>query len=156
MGSVGKGDRKTTDLLLDCVEMAAVRDFSKVETALEGIKEKHFKCIAELQRVDGDGVGLSPVVGEELRRGIVVDLADLRDVLKTVSLMKWNPPKISELVSGYGELWSSGIVAAVMRRVDGESGVEYVRLDARKVRLFFVFCICEVTEYSNTKPLIHS
>jgi hypothetical protein len=36
------------------------------------------------------------------------DLDDIKDILKTVSLMKWKATRISELVSGYGELWSAG------------------------------------------------
>lgn len=42
------------------------------------------------------------------------DINDIRDILKTVSLMKWQANRISELVSGYGEQWSSQILTALL------------------------------------------
>ncbi|GMI39515.1 hypothetical protein TeGR_g11281 [Tetraparma gracilis] len=72
-------------------------------------------------------------LGPELVAALNSDLQDLKDVLKTVSLMKWKPAKISELVSGYGELWSSRIMTAMMRSMDRSGATEYVHLDARKV-----------------------
>jgi len=61
------------------------------------------------------------------------DVHDLDDVLKTVSLMKWKPDKISELVSGYGELWSSRIMTASMEAMFPKSNLHYAYLDARKI-----------------------
>jgi aspartokinase/homoserine dehydrogenase 1 len=47
--------------------------------------------------------------------------------------MKWNASKISELVSGYGELWSSRIMKALMTSVGGEGDVRYFHGDARQI-----------------------
>jgi len=42
------------------------------------------------------------------------DIKDILDILKTVSLIKWQAERISELVSGYGETWSAQILNALL------------------------------------------
>eukprot|EP00980_Cylindrotheca_fusiformis_P000422 scaffold102_cov103-Cylindrotheca_fusiformis.AAC.4 len=66
------------------------------------------------------------------------DLNDIRDILKTVALMKWQAQRISELVSGYGELWSAQILATLLQRrsMNDDNNIninKYVYMDARRI-----------------------
>jgi bifunctional aspartokinase / homoserine dehydrogenase 1 len=99
------GKPKTTDLLLGTVEAAANRNNYLVEQDIAIILEKHCKCLDALFERD-EAASLKTVIHN--------DLNDIRDILKTVALMKWQAARISELVSGYGELWSAQILAALL------------------------------------------
>ena len=103
------GKPKTTDLLLDSVKLAALRDSETVEKSLAMVLAKHETCLQTLFARD------NPADGERLLSMIRKDIEDIQDILKTVSLMKWQAQRISELVSGYGELWSAQILTALMR-----------------------------------------
>ncbi len=127
------GKPKVTDLLLDSVDAAANRDDAKVDEKLNFILEKHFKCLEALQ-IEGS-------VSQALKDNLKNDIGQIRDILKTVALMKWKASRISELVSGYGETWSAQILAAVLSARSAErqrdncgTVAHYFRyLDARRV-----------------------
>jgi bifunctional aspartokinase / homoserine dehydrogenase 1 len=141
------GKPKTTDLLLDSVKFAAERNETQVDNVLNLILEKHRACLEGLFKnciinADHEYNRLSAVVEK--------DICDIRDILKTVSLMKWQAQRISELVSGYGELWSAQILTALMNlrqqihwnrhaengksKIDFNHNVhQFVYLDARRV-----------------------
>ncbi len=125
------GKPKVTDLLLNSVTAAAKRDEEKISSYLDLILEKHFTCLEILG-----------IESEQLKKNISKDISDIRDILKTVSLMKWQATRISELVSGYGETWSAQILTALlshrsMQRVQGQTHGGKVHcfryLDARRV-----------------------
>jgi aspartokinase/homoserine dehydrogenase 1 len=99
------GKPKTTDLLLESVEAAARRDQEEVEGKLQFVLEKHSTCLHDLFDEDDKN---------ELLEVVTKDLSDIKDILKTVSLMKWQASRISELVSGYGELWSARILSRLL------------------------------------------
>jgi aspartokinase/homoserine dehydrogenase 1 len=103
------GKPKTTDLLLTSVSAAAERDVAAMDQALHLVLEKHDKCVKELFVNEKEEQ-------ERLMKIIHKDIRDIRDILKTVSLMKWQAQRIAELVSGYGELWSAQILTAVMKK----------------------------------------
>ena len=127
------GKPKTTDMLLSSVQAAADRNEDGVNSLLDQILTKHSVCLEELD-LDSD-------VSELLKSRILSDLSDIRDILKTVSLMKWQAARISELVSGYGELWSAQILSALlearsktrMATMPGCKHHRFVYLDARRV-----------------------
>ena len=124
------GKPKVTDLLLSAVSAAAKRDDSQVTHNMNFILDKHHSCLQKLP--------ISPSVRQNLEDGISRDLQDIRDILKTVSLMKWEAARISELVSGYGETWSSQILSALLSaRAASKLGEEmehrFCYLDARRV-----------------------
>ncbi|CAJ1962597.1 unnamed protein product [Cylindrotheca closterium] len=128
------GKPKVTDLLLNSVEAASQRDEAGVEEALSFILDKHQACLKELCLSDK----LQEQDESELLGIIRSNLNDIRDILKTVSLMKWNASRIKELVSGYGELWSSQILARLLQRrrplTDGDVGHHtYNYMDARRI-----------------------
>jgi aspartokinase/homoserine dehydrogenase 1 len=101
------GKPKVTDLLLEAVRHASMREHDKVKEQLDIVLEKHCVCLKNLFREEYDEQ-------ERLMNIIEGGLNDIRDILKTVSLMKWRAERISEVVSGYGELWSSQILTCVI------------------------------------------
>lgn len=116
------GKPKTTDLLLESVAAAAARDTDEVDRLLRLVMDKHVTCLAELfgTGTGGGGEGGGDTAADdgdqrELVSVVENDLDDIRDILKTVALMKWQASRISELVSGYGELWSARILARLLR-----------------------------------------
>jgi len=107
------GKPKTTDLLLNAVAAAAQRNTEEVERLLQLVWEKHETCIGDLLGSD-----------HALLATIRSDLRNIRDILKTVSLMKWQATRIAELVAGHGETWSAQVLA---------QHLGYTYLDARQV-----------------------
>lgn len=97
------GKPKVTDLLLESVTAASLRDEQRVQQVLDLILSKHDDCLDALEIIQKDR-------RLELKHRIRKDIDDIRDILKTVSLMKWKAERISELVSGYGETWSAQIL----------------------------------------------
>ena len=132
------GKPKTTDLLLQSVEAAAKRDQEEVDKLLEFVRKKHATCLEELF------AGSSDQDYQDLLQVVETDLNNIRDILKTVALMKWQAQRISELVSGYGELWSARIMSKVLhnRSVERQTANggdenfledEFVFIDARRI-----------------------
>lgn len=117
------GKPKVTDLLLDSVQAAASRDEVEVENLLGTVSEKHLTCLDELFGNDEK---------DRLMGVIKKDLDDIRDILKTVSLMKWQASRIRELVSGYGELWSAQILSALLKQRAAPEH-HFVYIDARRI-----------------------
>lgn len=121
------GKPKVTDLLLQSVEAAARRSSEGVDECLDRVFQKHETCLQELFS--------DPQIKQPLLDIIKSDLNDIRDILKTVFLMKWQAKRISELVSGYGELWSAQILARLLQernKGDAESS-SFVYMDARRI-----------------------
>ena len=83
------GKPKVTDLLLNAVRYASTREHDKVNDQLNNVLEKHEKCLEVLFREQNYGVY------ERLIKVILEGLDDIRDILKTVSLMKWQAERIS-------------------------------------------------------------
>ena len=110
------GKPKTTDLLLQSVQAAARRDQDEVDRLLEFVLKKHATCLEDLFGDEGDDNTheSNNKDYEELLEIVRRDLSDINDILKTVALMKWQAERISELVSGYGELWSARILSRVL------------------------------------------
>lgn len=119
------GKPKTTDLLLSTVEAAAARDDAAVQTALTKVMDKHNSCLSVL---------FADVPSEKDRLMEIVrkDLEDIKDILKTVALMKWQADRISELISGYGETWSTQILAALLQMRASASSPRGIAKDANK------------------------
>ena len=118
------GKPKVTDLLLRSVEGAANRNENQVDEALNLVLEKHSKCLQELFGENGHQKDR-----DEMLETVQRDISDIRDILKTVSLMKWQAKRISELVSGYGELWSAQILARTLHNRSVARDEEISKLD---------------------------
>ena len=119
------GKPKVTDLLLSTVVAAAARKHEEVEDTLQLILNKHTSCI--------------DILFEDLQQRndlisiIHSDLNDIRDILKTVSLMKWQATRISELVAGNGEIWSARILCKLLETQAQDCQNVFCFLDARRV-----------------------
>jgi aspartokinase/homoserine dehydrogenase 1 len=105
------GKPKTTDLLLESVTAAAARDMDGVDRVLQFVLDKHRTCLEELFGNEGNAAVDDM---QDLLAIVERDLDDIKDILKTVSLLKWQASRISELVSGYGELWSARILSRLL------------------------------------------
>ena len=82
------GKPKVTDLLLEAVRHASMREHDKVDKQLDIVLEKHSECLKFLFHQEY-------AEQERLIKIIKGGLNDIRDILKTVSLMKWQAERIS-------------------------------------------------------------
>jgi len=116
------GKPKVTDLLLELVYAAAIGKNEEIVQKMAAIRTKHQDCISEiLQSV--------PEVQKRIMKLIDSDLKDISDLLRAVMLMRMAHEQILELVSGYGEVWSATIMAALLV----QEGLPFQFLNARDV-----------------------
>ncbi len=108
-----------TDGLIECVERAAARD-EGFRARLAGLGERSEAAAREL---------LGPEGAEPLVALLRAEIADLRDVLRGVSLTRTAGEATLELVAGHGELWSARLLAAHL----AAGGEAASWLDAREV-----------------------
>lgn len=144
------GKPKTTDLLLQSVQAAARRDQDEVDRLLQFVLDKHATCLKDLFGAHNDGDTAANInnrdddddkinLCEDLIEVVRKDLNDIKDILKTVSLMKWEAERISELVSGYGELWSARILSHLLQKRQQLYSTsrtifhQFVFIDARRI-----------------------
>ncbi|KAJ1448334.1 Aspartate/glutamate/uridylate kinase [Pelagophyceae sp. CCMP2097] len=127
------GRPKVTDMLLDSVAAAAGHDKDGANALLRGIYDKHVDCLNGLDAYIGADVHA------DLARAIESDLDDIRNLLRAVEVMRCASPQIAELVSGYGETWSSRVLAALLKA----AGHDFEYVDARDVLLL------EATEHAS-------
>ena len=118
------GKPKVTDLLLDSVHAAASGNTIEADNKLAMILQKHKACVADVLSNSSDKA-------KEIISKIELDIRDIGDLLKAVTLMKMAHEQILELVSGYGEVWSATIMAALMV----QESLPFVFLNARDVLL---------------------
>ncbi|MFO0728962.1 MAG: bifunctional aspartate kinase/homoserine dehydrogenase I [Myxococcota bacterium] len=113
--------RGVTDALLALVKAAATRapDVNERIAALHG---RHAE-IATLV--------LAPEAALAWIQALEQDLAELSGILSTVSKVRSAAPELSDLVAGYGELWSSDLFARLLGAEPSRPAVRW--LDARKV-----------------------
>jgi aspartokinase/homoserine dehydrogenase 1 len=117
---------KTTDALLGLVA-AAEQLAGDVPARLEAIAGRYRSTVTALLR--------QPAATDEILKAFATDLADIRDVCHAISLVRQAGDRSRDLVAGYGELWSSRLLAAFLReRVRGAAGDRSVRwVDARQL-----------------------
>jgi aspartokinase/homoserine dehydrogenase 1 len=116
---------KMTDALLALVS-AAEGSSASIRPGLEALAERYR---AAVQALLADRVVAQPVL-----EAFESDLADAEDVLQAISLVRSAADRSRDLIAGYGELWSSRLLAAyldAMRRGDASRQVRWI--DARQV-----------------------
>eukprot|EP00986_Skeletonema_menzelii_P021305 scaffold34004_cov166-Skeletonema_menzelii.AAC.1 len=133
------GKPKVTDLLLGAVRHASMREHDKVDEQLDIVLEKHSECLKILFHQEHDEQ-------ERLLEIIKGGLNDIRDILKTVYLMKWQAERISEVVSGFGELWSTQILSALLS----------IRSNQRLIEKFGTDSISKIAKASTTSHIHHN
>jgi bifunctional aspartokinase / homoserine dehydrogenase 1 len=114
--------RGVTDALLALVDLAE-RPGGDYLAAIEGLKARHVELAAELVSVPAQAA-----YGAQLAQ----DCRDIAGMLQTVRLIRSAPQTMRDVISGYGEIWSTRLFAPFVReraRIAGD--VQWV--DAREV-----------------------
>jgi len=114
--------RGVTDQLLGLVAAAERRDEESVNQGLSALHERHALIAQEL---------LQPEAAAGYLTGLDADLEDIRGVLHTVALIRAAGDNVRDLVSGFGEIWSTRLFAAFLASRGHRSPVTWV--DARQV-----------------------
>ena len=108
-----------TNALIDLVTRSSSRD-ATYTTALRELRRRQVETIAELLPTDR---------AKALVDAVNHDFDDVEDVLKALWLLQTEPVVATELISGYGELWSAQTLAGYLE----SAGANATWLDARKV-----------------------
>lgn len=116
--------RGVTDALLNLVS-AAERQDPGLEDAIEAVRQRHVGIAAEL---------IPGATGDEYVAGLSRDCRDIVGILQAVRLTRSASTTIRDLISGYGEIWSTQLFERYLRaRGTGSGSVRWI--DARKVLL---------------------
>jgi aspartokinase/homoserine dehydrogenase 1 len=110
-----------TDALLDLVTLAE-RDDPAYNGGLDALGERYCATARSLLK----GAALVAILDTWAR-----DADDIRNVLKAIALVRSAPQRSRDVVSGYGELWSAQLLAALLKQQAPERGGAW--LDARSV-----------------------
>jgi aspartokinase/homoserine dehydrogenase 1 len=114
--------RGVTDALLSLVSLAE-QPGADTEAAIDALKARHCALAAEL---------LSAPACAPYNAQLDQDCRDIAGMLQTVRLIRAAPQAMRDVISGYGEIWSTRLFAPFLRergRIDGD--VQWV--DAREV-----------------------
>lgn len=114
--------RGVTDGLLDLVALAE-RPEGYIPSAIEQLKRRHEKLAAEL---------LSRTAYETYCAQLNADCRDIGGVLQTVRLIRAATYSMRDIISGYGELWSTRLFAPFLRERARIAG-DVLWIDARQV-----------------------
>ncbi len=96
---------KTTDALLGLVA-AAEQSGSDLGARIDAIAARYKGTVGSLLKQRHGA--------EEILKAFNADLADVRDVLRGITLVRQAGERSRDLIAGYGELWSSRLLAAYL------------------------------------------
>ena len=108
-----------TDALYALVHDACHRDEGYL-TRLDELKNRHLDTIAQL---------VNAPLRTALSGTIESDFRDLKEILRGVWLVRTAPPRVVDLIAGFGEVWSAQILNAVFQ----QQGHKSAWIDAREV-----------------------
>src|SRR5882724_5509308 len=114
--------RGVTDALLGLVTLAETPD-AYFPSAVEALKKRHVELARGL---------VSKAAFDTYREQLEQDCRDIAGMLQTVRLIRAAPQAMRDVISGYGEIWSTRLFAPFLRergRISGD--VQWV--DAREV-----------------------
>ena len=114
--------RGVTDALLALVALAERPD-GDVAGAIEALRLRHVKLAAELVSVEAQAV-----YSTQLDK----DCRDIAGLLQTVRLIRSAPQTMRDVVSGYGEIWSTRLFAPFLLE-RGRIAADVLWIDARTV-----------------------
>ena len=114
--------RGVTDALLAIVALAEQQGAS-IDARLGEIRERHIQIAEAVLKPGGAAAYIS-----ELK----ADCRDIHGILQTVQLIRSAAQNVRDLVAGYGELWSTRLLASLLRERAG-TGAAIEWLDARRV-----------------------
>ncbi len=110
-----------TDALFGLTDLARKRDETVVDR-LDALRQRHVDAAHTLAR---------GAVGASIAEAVTADTRDLADILRAMHLARACPDTLTELVAGYGELWSARLLAATLAH--GRPAGSVAMLDAREV-----------------------
>jgi aspartokinase/homoserine dehydrogenase 1 len=110
-----------TDALINLAVLAE-RDDRRYFDKLNAIGERYSSTASEL---------LSGARRAEVLDAWGKDADDIRDVLQAIALVKSAPQRSRDVVAGYGEIWSTRLLAAYLADADEKRGGTWI--DARKI-----------------------
>ena len=113
--------RGVTDALLGLVS-AAERQDPAVETGLDALRARHVSIAAEL---------MSGPSRDAYDRQLESECRDIAGILQTVRLIRTASGAVRDLVVGFGELWSSRLLAEHLSQTRGSDAREVGWVDAR-------------------------
>ena len=147
-GGSSVADASCMERVAGIVESDAGSRVAVVVSACKGVTDALLTLVAEAERRDGDidePLGAlqqrherlaTALLGEaDARRymtGVQADCAQIRGVLQTVRVTRTTSTAVRDLVAGFGELWSSGLLYRYLQHRGGRSGT-YAWVDARDV-----------------------
>ena len=112
--------RGVTDALLTLVTLAERPD-GDFPAAIEALKARHVALAAEL---------VSPAAQAAYAARLEQDCRDIAGMLQTVRLIRSAPQAVRDVISGYGEIWSTRLFAPFLRERARIAG-EVLWIDAR-------------------------
>jgi len=110
-----------TDALLHLAVLAE-RDDNQFHNELVTLGDAY--CDVAKQLIDGDLLA-------DILDAWSKDADDVRDVLKAIALVKSAPQRSRDVIAGYGEIWSTRLLAALLNSLSAERGGSWI--DARDV-----------------------
>ena len=122
LGVVLSACRGVTDQLLGLVAAAERRDDECCRAGIAALDARHVGIAGEL---------LGPEAAATYARQLRAELDDIQGVLHTVSLIRAAGDNVRDLVSGFGEIWSTRLFAAFLETRARRGPVRWI--DARKV-----------------------
>lgn len=109
-----------TDVLLGLIGLAEENRSAEFEAVLDELAARYRAAAGDL--LDGERL-------DRVLTGWQSDADDIRNVLRAVALVGSAAQRSRDVVSGYGEIWSARLLAAVLEQEDGARGGTW--LDAR-------------------------
>jgi bifunctional aspartokinase / homoserine dehydrogenase 1 len=122
LGVVLSACRGVTDSLLNLVA-AAERQESTVGERIEELRRRH-QVIADTL--------LEGLDRSEYLTGLAQDCTDIAGILQTVQLIRSASQTVRDLIAGFGEIWSTRLFSAYLRRRGKRAG-KVLWLDARDI-----------------------
>jgi aspartokinase/homoserine dehydrogenase 1 len=120
-GIVVSAMKGVTDKLIN-LALSAEKQNSDWQNELLNLKQIHFETINQLT------LGQRPLA-LKIEESLAQDFSDISEILRAVFLTRIASPRIIELISGFGEVWSAQILNGHLNAI----GTSSIWLDARKV-----------------------
>ena len=121
-GLVLSACKGVTDTLLGLVARAEAQDPS----VPHGLTELRLRHVGLAQQLLGEGEYAKAYIAS-----VDADMTDISGILNTVRLIRSAAPPLKDRVAGFGELWSSRLLAALLAKREPTRAVRW--LDAREV-----------------------
>lgn len=114
--------RGVTDQLIGLIAAAERTDSKACESCIGSLRQRHMSIAAEL---------LGPSARDAFQAGLLADLGNLGRMVGAIGLVRSAGRDFRDMVSGFGELWSTRLFAAFLEGRGRRNPVRWV--DAREI-----------------------